>query len=133
MSQENVEVVRQLAVAVGERDLATLLGLTDPDVEWHTTVSAISEGGAYHGHDGVRQYVDDLREAFETFEVRLDSALDVGDLVIAVGAVRYCGKASGVELDASVGWVVRFRAGRVILARAFRDPEQTLEAVGLRE
>jgi ketosteroid isomerase-like protein len=90
-------------------------------------------GGAYHGHAGVRQYTSDIDETFESFEARLDRVLDVGDLVIAVGRLDYRGKISGVETDTPVGWVFRFRKGKVFYLRAFRDPEQALGAVGLDE
>jgi ketosteroid isomerase-like protein len=79
----------------------------------------------------VRQYVRDLDQTFESFEVDLDGLVGVGSLVLAVGRVHYRGKASGVELEASVGWVFRFRDGKVLYLRAFRDPEQALAAVGL--
>ncbi len=130
MSQENADVVHQTAVAVGRRDLELLLGVTDPAVEWHTSISVISEGGAYHGHDGVRQYLSDLDETFELLEPTLDRVLDVGDLVLAVGRLHYRGKASGVETDVPMGWVFKFREGKVLYVRAFRDPEQALGALG---
>jgi ketosteroid isomerase-like protein len=133
MSRENEEVVHRIAAALGPRDLSTFLEVTAPDVEWHASLSVISEGGAYHGHEGVRQYVKDVAEAFETFEATLDGVLSVGDLVLGVGQVTFRGKASGVEQTQQFGWVFRFRGGRVVYLRAFRDPEQALEAVGLTE
>jgi ketosteroid isomerase-like protein len=128
-----VDVVHEIAAALGRRDLSAFLGLTHPDVEWHSSISVISEGGAYHGHDGVRQYMSDVNEAFESLEATVDSALDVGDLVVAVGSLRYRGRTSGVEMHAPLGWVYRFRQGKLVYLRTFRDPEQALEAVGLSE
>ena len=133
MSQENVDVVHRIAVALGQRDLAVFLDLTDPAVEWHSSISVVSEGGAYHGHDGVRQYVSDVEDTFESLEATVDRVLDVGDVVIAVGRLHYRGKVSGIETEAPMGWVYRFRQGKVVYLRAFRDPEQALEAVGLSE
>ena len=133
MSRENVEVVHRIAEAVGQRDIATFLDLTDPAVEWHTSLSVISEGGAYHGHEGIRRYVRDLAEAFEGFEVTLDDVFALGDVAMAVGRVAYRGKASGVEQTEEFGWIFRFHEGQVIYLRAFRNPEQALAAVGLRE
>ena len=118
MSQANVDVVQQTAVAVGRRDVDYLLGVTDPAVEWHTSIAVIAEGGAYHGHDGVREYFRDLDETFESLEPTLDRALDVGDLVLAVGRLHYRGKASGVETDVPMGWVFKFREGKVVYVRA---------------
>jgi ketosteroid isomerase-like protein len=105
VSQQNVDVVHGIAAALGRRDLDFFLDVTDPAVEWHTSVSVIVEGGAYHGHDGVRQYMRDVNETFEALDATLDRVLDVGDLVLAVGRLHYRGKASGVETDAEFGWV----------------------------
>jgi ketosteroid isomerase-like protein len=126
-------VVRRIAAAGGPRDASVFLELTGPAVEWHTSLSVVSEGGAYHGHEGVRQYVRDLDQTFESFEVDLDGLMSVGDLVLTVGRVHYRGKASGVELEASVGWVFRFRDGKVLYLRAFSDPEQALADLGREE
>jgi ketosteroid isomerase-like protein len=133
MSQENVEILRRIAAALGRRDLGEFLELTDPEVEWHSSISVISEGGAYHGHDGVRQYMRDVDETFESLDATVDSVLDVGNLVVAVGHLCYRGKASGVEMEVPLGWVYRFRNGKVVYLRAFRDPEQALSTVGLSE
>src|SRR5918997_3905813 len=96
MSRENVEVVYRIAAAVGRRDVAVFLETTDPAVEWHTSLSVISAGGAYHGHEGVRRYVRDLDEAFDSFEVAIEDVLALGRVAVAVGRVDYRGKASGV-------------------------------------
>lgn len=133
MSQENVEVVYRMASAAGQGDVAPFLEVTDPAVEWHSSLSEISEGGAYHGHEGVRHYVSDLDEAFHSFEVTVEDVLALGQVAVAVGRVRYRGKASGLEQTEQFGWVFRFREGRVVYLRAFRDPEAALGAVGLRE
>ena len=133
MSRENEQVVHRIAAALGPRDLSTFLEVTDPAVEWHSSLAVIAEGGAYHGHEGVRQYVKDVVEAFESFEATLEGVLSVGDLVVGVGAITFRGKASGVEQTQQLGWVFRFREGRVVYLRAFRNPEQAFAAVGLRE
>jgi ketosteroid isomerase-like protein len=133
MSRENVEVVQQIADALGRRDLDLFLDVSDPAVEWHSSISVIAEGGAYHGHDGIRQYMSDVIEAFDLLDATLDRTLDVGDLVVGVGRLHYRGKASGVDSVVPMGWVFKFREGKLIYLRAFPDPEQALEAVGLRD
>ena len=67
MSQENVEILYRFATAASAGDLATFVELTHPSVEWHTSLSVISAGGTYHGHEGLRQSVSDIDEAFEVF------------------------------------------------------------------
>jgi ketosteroid isomerase-like protein len=93
----------------------------------------ISEGGAYHGHEGIHKYISDIAEAFDSFEVTLENVLAVGQVAVAVGRVSYRGKASGVEQTDQFGWVVRYREGKVVYLRAFRNPEAALGLVGLSE
>ena len=133
MSQENVETFRSLLRAVGQFDADGLVALTDPEVEWHSFFAALLPAGRYRGHDGMRNYASDLRESWESIDPRADQTLDIGDLVVGIGTVTYRGKESGVEGSTPAGWVVKLRSGRVCLFRAFHDPAEALEAVGLSE
>jgi hypothetical protein len=36
MSQETLELARQVMEALGRRDLSTLIDWADPEVEWHS-------------------------------------------------------------------------------------------------
>ena len=132
MSRENVETFRALLNAVGG-DAEDLIALADPEVEWHSFFAALLPTGEYHGHDGLREYVRDVDEAWENIRPEADDVLDAGEVVIGVGRVHYRGKESGVESEAPAGWMVKFRKGKVLRFRAFRDPYEVLEAVGLRE
>jgi len=38
MSQENVRLAGEVLDAVEQRDLSSLIKLTDPDVDWHFTL-----------------------------------------------------------------------------------------------
>jgi ketosteroid isomerase-like protein len=129
MSEENVGRVREVLEAIGQFDLSRLTDLTDPAVEWRSFF-AMFQAGEYHGHDGIAQYIDDIRGAFEVLRPEADDLLDVGDVVIAVGRICYEGKESGVEAEAEAGWVFKFRSGKLLLFRAFKDPAEVLEAVG---
>jgi uncharacterized protein len=133
MSRENVELARQVMEALNQRDLSRLISLADPDVEWRSFFAIGESGGVYRGHDGTRQYMSDLGDAWEVGRTDVDDDLAVGDIAVLVGRIHYRGKASGVENETPAGWVLRFRDGKLVSFRAFRDPEQALEAVGLRE
>jgi ketosteroid isomerase-like protein len=131
VSRENVDAARRVLRAVSERDAATLVELTAPEVEWRSFFAALLERGEYHGHDALHQYLRDLEDAFELIHPEAAQTLDVGDLVVAVGRVRYRGRASGVETEEPAGWVFKFSSGKIVSWRAFREPERALAAVGL--
>jgi ketosteroid isomerase-like protein len=128
----NVEAARHVLAAVADRDLSRLLDLTDPEIEWQSFF-ALAERGEYHGHDALRRYVSDLSEAFEWIRPVAEDFLEVGNLVIGVGNISYRGKGSGVETESPSGWLFKFRDGKLLRFRAFRDPEQALDVVGRAE
>jgi ketosteroid isomerase-like protein len=133
MSRESVELAGEVLEAITRRDLSRLIALTDPDVEWQSFFALGEAGGVYRGHDGIRQYVSDLYDAWEIVRPEANERLGVGEVAVLIGRVHYRGKASGVETESPAGWVFKFRNGRVQLFRAFQEPEQTLETLGLYE
>jgi len=133
MSQEILERGREVLRVLSDGDFASLVALTDPEVEWRSFFAELSEGGVYRGHDGMRQYGEDLRDAWEMVRAEPDDGIAVGNVVLFVGRIHYRGKGSGVEDATAAGWVLRFRDRKVVSFRAFRDPEGALETTGLQE
>jgi ketosteroid isomerase-like protein len=131
MPQENVELAGQVLDALARRDVADLIAFVDPEVQWHSFFAALDEGGVYRGHDGIRQYISDLNDAWEIVRADVDDALGVDDVALLVGRIHYRGKASGVETESPAGWMFKFRNGKVLCFRAFREPAQAIEALGL--
>ena len=102
MSQENVELARRTFEAFnrtyteGTDDLYALL---DPDIEW-IPVTGILEGRSYHGHEGVRQWIEDMKRDWEAFEPRPVDFRDLGDdRVLALGSWHARGRGGNVPLD----------------------------------
>jgi ketosteroid isomerase-like protein len=133
MSQATVELARQVMDALSRRDLAGLIAFADPEIEWHSFFAELGEEGVYRGHDGTRRYVSDLNDAWEIVRADVDDGVGVGDVAVLVGRIHYRGKGSGAETESSAGWMLKFRNGKVLCFRAFREPEEALQAVGLRE
>jgi ketosteroid isomerase-like protein len=65
MSEDRIEMVKQLAAAWNRDDLDAFLDLLDPDVEWHTSIEPFFEGteSVFRGHDGIRQFWESYRVA----------------------------------------------------------------------
>jgi ketosteroid isomerase-like protein len=131
MSMENVELAVQVMDALGRRDISRVIALTDPEVEWHSFFAELGDEGVYLGHEGTRQYMRDLNDAWEIVRADIDDRLGVGDVAVLIGRIHYRGRSSGIETETPAGWMLKFRHGRVVRFRAFREPEQALEAVGL--
>jgi ketosteroid isomerase-like protein len=133
VSQENVELAREVLNALGERDAERLISLAHPDVEWRSFFALGERDGVYRGYDGTRRYMGDLGEVWGVARADVEDALGLGDVTVLVGRLHYRGKGSGAESETPAGWMLKFHLGRLVCFRAFRDPEQALETVGLRE
>ena len=135
MSQENVEAFKRGLEAGNRGDVETLLEELDPEVEWHSALHALlgGEQTVFRGHDGVREMLRDLNEAFGEVHIEISEIRDLGDRLVAIGRNRARGKASGVETDTPFALVTEIRNGKTILLRGYLDPKQALEAVGLSE
>ncbi len=131
MPQANMETAAQVLDALSRRDLARVLTFADREIEWRSFFAKLGEEGVYRGHEGTRQYMSDLDDAWEIVRADVDDALGLGDVVVLVGRLHYRGRASGIETESPAGWMLKFRRGKVIRFRAFREPESALEAVGL--
>ena len=135
MSQENVEIVRRVSDAYNRRDVGAMLGELHPEIEWHTWLQAQVGGGAtvYRGHQGVREGVRDLEEAFSEIQAEQSEVRDLGERVVAIGRLRGRGKESGAMTESALAWIVEFKSGKVIRVREYLDREEALEAAGLSE
>ena len=128
-----LDLARDVMDKLGRRQLDDLLALADPAVEWHSFFAALGEGGVYHGHEGTRQYLSDLGDAWEVVRADIDDGVAVDDVAVLVGRIHYRGKGSGIETETPAGWMLEFRRGKLLLFRAFREPGRALAAVGLAE
>jgi ketosteroid isomerase-like protein len=137
MSEENIGLARRgfgafnRTFAEGTSDLYEML---DSEVEW-VPMSAILMRTSYHGHDGVRQWVEEMKRDWTTFEVRPERYLDLGgDRVLTMGTWRAQGRGGGVLVDfPQATWLTQYRKGKLVLLRTFTDRKLALEAVGLQE
>ena len=135
MSQENVEAFKRFANANNRRDVEAMLEELDAEVEWQSAVvgSLGGEATVHRGHDGVREMLRDLYEAFSEFRVEFSEIRDLGDRVFALGRWVTRGEESGVETTPPLASLVDFRNGKAIWVRSYLDPKEALEAAGLRE
>jgi uncharacterized protein len=135
MSQENVEAFKRGLEGGNRGDVEALLEVLDPEVAWHSALHALLGGEATmsRGHDGVREMLRDLYEAFGEIHIEISEIRDLGDRLVAIGRTRTRGKASGAETETPIAFVTEFKNGKAISIRAYLDPKEALEAAGLRE
>jgi ketosteroid isomerase-like protein len=125
----NVDRFKEATEAWNNRDVSRLLELVDPEIRADPRQAALQ--GSSVGHDGVAGFMADIDEHYEASRISYEEIRDLGDRVLAFGAVRITGMASGIETDVPVAIVATFRDGLMIGFRDYGNREQALEAAGL--
>ena len=131
MSQENVELAQQAFDAFNRRDLGAFLALMDADVEAGSRLVAM-EGG-YHGHDGIRQWWQNLLDAIPDYTLETVEARELGNLTLATLRSRGHGADSDAPFVDTVWVVVHWRDKKAVRWRVCTSESEALEAVGLSE
>ena len=134
MSQENVEILRNMAAAFNRGDLdAWSEGLAD-DIDHRAVEGALDDHGPIHGKDALRVYMEDWVGTFDNFRAEPVELIEAGeDKVIAVGRISGRAKLSGVETDLTYAALYTIRDGTVPRGREYWTKEEALEAAGLSE
>lgn len=126
-------VLRSGWAAAPRKDWELMFVRYSPEVVWEIPEEFQTLGFAesYHGHEGLVQGLEQFSEAFESWEIRPDRALDFGDRVLALGDFRGKARASGVEWEQKFSQLVTLEKGLVVRDRFFYSWEQGLRAAGL--
>ena len=125
MGTESEDVARRFADAVTSGDREAAVALCHPEIEF-SSVLGIS-GRAYLGHDGVRQYFDDVESAWDDWTVEVERIVGAEDgRACIVMTMHARGRGSGASLAARTAHIWTLRDGRLLRNQAYRDPEQAL-------
>jgi ketosteroid isomerase-like protein len=83
MSQDNVEIVRQVYAAAARRDTPMVLTLYDAEVELDPSRLQFAglpggDAGIYRGHEGLRSFFREWHEAWGVIEYDFEELIDAG-------------------------------------------------------
>lgn len=110
--------------------MRVVLELAHPEIEVRPALVGGLEGRVYRGHDGLREFVDDVDAIWTAFRIELQELRDAGDAVIALGHT-WGGGRDGITVDAPGGWLLGMSDGMIRRFRSFNTWEETLEAAGV--
>jgi ketosteroid isomerase-like protein len=131
MSQENVEIVRQIYDGWSRGDFSVGTSLMAPEFEWHQHAEAVEPGS--HRGAAIGGAISKIFEVYEDFRFVPDEYIDAGDKVVVTARAQATGRGSGVELDVRYSFVWTVRRGKLADLTVFLDRSDALEAAGLRE
>ena len=133
MSQENIDVVRQMIDAFNRGDVPAVIAAFDENCElYEPPEMPDTPAPGFRGHDGIREWMTNLREVVG---VRFEptSLTTSGDVVLSGLTARGVGQASGVPIEWTTFAVVHLRDGKIARSQAFLGRDEALEAAGLRD
>ena len=132
MSQENVEIVRLGYEAFNRGDIEAVVATLDPGIEWWPAADELITQ-PYRGHDGYRALVAEAREGVPDLQAEIEEMFAGADRVVTCLRFWGRGRDSGAPVEVRETNVARFREGRIIEVREFREKAEALEAAGLSE
>jgi ketosteroid isomerase-like protein len=136
MSQENVEIVKRLYDAWNRRDEEELVALSDPEMEYVNSPTAV-EPGTRRGTNELLAVVRMQWEMLPDGRQEIDQVYDRGEEIIVLGRTsrRMPEGDARMEDQALASWTIR--NGKAVRAEVLgfgrAEVEKALEAAGLRE
>jgi ketosteroid isomerase-like protein len=119
-----VDLCRRSYAAWVAADLDALVELYDPACDWDVgPMAATGLGPRFRGHEGLRQMMAELTEAFDGFAPRiLDLRLSGERLLVRADAVGRSRLMSVDTATAPFGQVVEFKDRRILRVSQTYDP-----------
>jgi ketosteroid isomerase-like protein len=135
MSEENVEVVRQMFEAFNSEDIDHIVSFAHPEVVVEIPGAVSAEPDTYRGPDGIRRYFSSFQDAMDEIRFEPERLWDVRDSDSVVVALRLTAKGRQTEIavEQRTGAVWTVRDGKVVGVRTYASLSEALEAAGVRE
>jgi ketosteroid isomerase-like protein len=135
MSQEDVELIRTGCEAWLRGDLDILFKTWHAEIEWDTThVEGWVENKVYRGKDEVRRFLEEWLASWDPDSYKASFELeDTGGQIVVFWSQHMAGRESEAPVKLDSAQVLTLRDGMVSRIDNYTDPNEALEAVGLRE
>jgi ketosteroid isomerase-like protein len=123
----NADVIRQLTERWNAGDVDGASDLYTEDAEIHTGPHW-PEVTTYRGREEIRETSAEWAALWDALQVELDRLEEHGDKVLATGAWRMRGAASGVGGEMEIFIVFTLRDGKIAVLQWFEDHESAAVA-----
>jgi ketosteroid isomerase-like protein len=132
MSQENVEVMRQVFATWEDDDLEGFIAYMDEELVT-CRHPPMPDPGTWYGRAGALDLVAEWLETFDDFTVSAEEYIDAGDHIVVRTLQGGRGTSGGVPVTGTVWFVCGLRSGRMVTWDIYGAGAQALEAAGLSE
>jgi ketosteroid isomerase-like protein len=133
MSQENVEVVRQMLDSFNRADVGAVIGTFDKNCKLHEPPEMPDRLAlGFRGHNGIRDWMANLRDV-GGIEFEPISFTTRGDVIFSELIARGRGQASGVPFEWRTFAVVQVRDAKIVRVESFLGRDEALDTARLSE
>lgn len=127
-----ITALRGAYAAFNRGDIDAAVQPLDENIEW-TEPAEFPGGGTYHGHEGVKRYLKQSRDAWAEVSSQPERFIPGGDRIVVFVHARVRPKGSNEWQDVRLADVYTMRGGKAIRMRAFGDREEALRWVGIQD
>jgi ketosteroid isomerase-like protein len=134
ISQENAAIVRSVyaafsGLAKGGEIASYVATHFHTDCEYRP----VEEANTIRGHNALIRWIERWLEAWDDAWDEIDEIVEAGDTVVAAIRVHGRGRKSGMKISQRLFDVFELRDARVLRITEYLDPDQALEAAGMRK
>ena len=129
MSEGDLDLVRRLYDAIGDRGPVAALDFAAPDVV--LTLSPPFPRESYAGLEEAREFLAEWGATFGEYRIELEELIEARDLILVFARFRGAGIGGGVPVDIPVAHIWTLRDGQISQAHFFTDRGEALDAAGL--
>jgi ketosteroid isomerase-like protein len=129
MSQENVELVRQVIEAFNSGDIERVVGLIHRDFEASVPPQFSAEPDIYRGHQGIRRYFDSFNDAMTEVHFEQGAFTEAGEAVVVTVRLSAKGRSTGIAVEQQLAQVFTARDGKLLQIRSYASLPEALQSV----
>lgn len=133
MTDENVELVRQVLDAFNSGDIELIVAFTHPDFQADVPPTLSAEPDTYRGHEGVRRYWESFQDAMDEIRFEPKRFWVAGEVVVVVMHITAKGRRTGIAVEQRTVGVWTICEGKALRIRAYASLSEALGSVGLTE
>ncbi|HEX6652819.1 MAG TPA: nuclear transport factor 2 family protein [Thermoleophilaceae bacterium] len=133
MSQENVEIIREMFAIVNERGVKaatdSLGDMLAPEFSLEEAAE-VPDPASYTGRDAFIANMAKLEESFEELRLEPVEVVDLGEKIIVVVSMSGRGRGSGAAVQMTFAQLWLLRDGKAVSLRDYATREEALEGAG---
>jgi ketosteroid isomerase-like protein len=131
MSQQNIEIARDVLDALNRGDFDRVFRHAAPDAEIDMSRAVGIDRGVY-STDEFRRVTEEFDASWESQRYEADEFIDAGEHVV-MPFTNHLGGRGGIEVQARGVWLWTFRDGVIVRLCLYQRREEALEAAGVRD